>query len=391
MDNLGVTNGFIDLVEEFPFWASFPHNNTYKSFTSEERFASAEANFTKEDGCRDLVLQCQVLAQEGDAEATGTNETVNEICQAANGICLTEVGFTILEAQRSPFDIAISTSDTGGMDPCRYYLPVHSYLNQEWTQKALGVPLNFTYISEAVLRSFSLSEIDFPPKGTADFVRTTRGNLEYALQNDIKVALVYGDRDSRCPWTGGEHVSLIANHSGQDRFASAGYEFIETNDTYQGGVVRQFDKFSFSRVFLAGHAVNAYQPETVDRIFQRTLAGTDVATGNRIADRRYSTQGPASSLGMFNTTFEEAPPTCMVAGAFQSENPWAPILALLQDGQEEQDGQNGAGTEPGGDSGNSTGGNSSESGGDSSMSVKTKPGVVLALMLFGAATISHMI
>ena len=402
VDNLGITNGMIDLLEELPFWASFPYNNTYRPLISEEMFASAEGNFTKEDGCRDLILQCRAAALEGDPEDFGTNEDVNTLCTGATGLCLQEVGFTVLNAQRSPFDIAVSTEDTEGSDPCPFYLPVHTFLNQEWTQKALGVPLNFTYISEAVLRSFTLSEKEVPPKGTGDFVRTTKANLEYALQNDIKVALVYGDRDSRCPWTGGEHTSLVANHSGQAQFAAAGYEFIDTNGTYQGGVVRQHDKFSFSRVFMAGHAVNAYQPETVEKIFQRTLAGQDVATGSRLVDRRYSTQGPSSSLGMFNGTLEEAPPTCMVLGAFQSENPWAPILALMGDGQDDEDQ---SGTDSGDSSGNSTGGNSSgdnsssggggggdgDGDGEPSMSVRTEPAVVLALLLSGAAAISHMI
>src|SRR4051794_38818666 len=66
------------------------------------------------------------------------------------------------------FDIAVNTSATNDKGFCPYYLPVINYLNQEWTQKALGVPLNFTYISELVLRSYTLSQGGEPPNGTGD-------------------------------------------------------------------------------------------------------------------------------------------------------------------------------------------------------------------------------
>lgn len=78
-------------------------------------------------------------------------------------------------------------------------------------------------------------------------------------------------------------------------FRSAGYADIVTNSSYNGGLVRQHGNVSFSRVFEAGHAVAAYQPETVYQIFQRSMFGKDVATGKVTADNDYSSQGPLSS------------------------------------------------------------------------------------------------
>ena len=52
---------------------------------------------------------------------------------------------------------------------------------------------------------------------------------------------------------GGENVSLNIKHPGQDNFQSAGYEKIQTNGSYVGGMVRQAGSLSFSRVFEAGH------------------------------------------------------------------------------------------------------------------------------------------
>ena len=78
-------------------------------------------------------------------------------------------------------------------------------------------------------------------------------NLEYLLGCGVKVSLVYGDRDQRCPWLGGEQLSLATKWSGADSFNAAGYEFVQTNDSYNGGIVRQHGNLSFSRVFEAGH------------------------------------------------------------------------------------------------------------------------------------------
>jgi len=91
-------------------------------------------------------------------------------------------------------------------------------------------------------------------------------------------------------------------------FRSAGYELISTkstnNQTLSGGVVRQHNKISFSRVFDAGHAAGAYQPETVSRIFDRVMFDKDVATGSTDtsgnASQEYSSTGPQSSFGIKN-------------------------------------------------------------------------------------------
>lgn len=106
-------------------------------------------------------------------------------------------------------------------------------------------------------------------------------------------------------------------------FRSAGYAPLHTNSSYQGGLVRQHNRVSFSRVFESGHDVAAYQPETVLKIFERAIFGRDVATGEvdvlslmnpnttghagsscsgkgKKTRNGYSTQGPLSSLNVTN-------------------------------------------------------------------------------------------
>jgi hypothetical protein len=82
-------------------------------------------------------------------------------------------------------------------------------------------------------------------------------------------------------------------------FRSASYTDIITNSSYYGGVVRQHNKVSFSRVFDAGHSVGAFQPETVSKIFDRVMFDKDVPSGS-IDRSSYSSKGPKSSFGIKN-------------------------------------------------------------------------------------------
>jgi hypothetical protein len=97
-------------------------------------------------------------------------------------------------------------------------------------------------------------------------------------------------------------------------FRSAGYEFISTNSTFRGGVVRQHNKVSFSRVFDAGHAVGAFQPETVSRIFDRVMFDKDVATGSIdiTANISYRSTGPESSFDIKNELVPSPKNECYV-------------------------------------------------------------------------------
>jgi hypothetical protein len=138
---------------------------------------------------------------------------------------------------------------------------------------------------------------------TGDAGRRTISDLNFLLSQNIKVAMIYGDRDYRCNWLGAEAVSLNASYPSAPAFRAAGYANITTNSSYVGGVVRQHGGFSFSRVFESGHAVQAYQPETVYKIFNRAIFDKDVATGHHSIQNGYdvySSEGLSSSFGIKN-------------------------------------------------------------------------------------------
>lgn len=234
--------------------------------------------------------------------------------------------------QQSAFDVAISLEDQ-----CDYWIPVQWYLNNATTQQALGVPLNFTYQSPVVQSNFGVptaySSVRPLNASSGDAVRQAGlSNIEYLLANNVKVAFIFGDRDYRCPWTGGEATALAANWTHQLEFANAGYEEMQGIQTpiAEGGlpaVVKQYGSLSFSRVLGAGHATSAYAPETVYKIFDRTLRGVDVVAGSQPVDAGYQTQGPKDSWGWRNTLPATPPTQCIVEGLFLPPNPFPEFSA----------------------------------------------------------------
>lgn len=88
-------------------------------------------------------------------------------------------------------------------DPFPTYYAI-GFFNEAWVQRELGVPLNFT--SDSLVVNDAVLDV------TGDSVRAAgMKDIEYLLDSGINVALVYGDRDYRCPWLGAENLALEAN------------------------------------------------------------------------------------------------------------------------------------------------------------------------------------
>jgi carboxypeptidase C (cathepsin A) len=288
--NLGtavITNGEVDFLLQTETYPTQAHNNTYSfKAISDELFLESQNNYTKPGGCRDLIQQCRTQGALSDPDEVNLNETVNALCTSATDYCYMYVLGAYAASGRSSFDMASKLPNP--------YPPSYStaWANEAWVQQALGARINFTensYVSQAIM-----------------FADISRRNglkdLEYLLTRGIGVALIYGDRDYRCPWIGAEQLSMAANWTGAATYREAGYEEIHVNSSYVGGVAKQHGLLSFSRVFQAGHDVAWYQPETSFRIFDRAISGRDVPTGRkRLGSGRHAakwaTKGPLSAYG----------------------------------------------------------------------------------------------
>lgn len=88
IDAIGITNGCVDIESAMTGYPDFAYNNTYGvRFGSEALYEEALQNFTKPEGCRDLINLCRAAGEVGDPEYNGNNVTVNEICMEAFYFC----------------------------------------------------------------------------------------------------------------------------------------------------------------------------------------------------------------------------------------------------------------------------------------------------------------
>jgi hypothetical protein len=75
----------------------------------------------------------------------------------------------------------------------------------------------------------------------------------------------------------------------------SGYTNITTSDGIVHGQVKQAGKFSFIRIYESGHEVPFYQPVVALEMFERAVAGLDIATGKTEVGAGYLTVGTAKS------------------------------------------------------------------------------------------------
>ncbi|KAK0627042.1 Alpha/Beta hydrolase protein [Immersiella caudata] len=267
INSVGVINGIFDILVQAPSYPTFAVNNTYIKTVPDEAAAAALQAMTMPGGCADQAAACRQLQQAYDPQNTGANSTVNADCFGAFQFCWGNV-YYVYEAVsgRSPFDIKQLLPD-----------PIPSplgdeFLSKPWVRQALGAQVPYADANDTINTAFLLN---------GDFLRSYTPELSTLLNASVKVALVYGDRDYRANWFGGEALSLALNFPGKAAFSAKPYANIITGGYVPAvkGKVRQYGALSFSVVHEAGHEVPYYQGEAALRIFERTLGGKAVATG----------------------------------------------------------------------------------------------------------------
>lgn len=231
-------NGCIDLLTQEQYYPKYAYNlNQYgvETITKAQYDAAWSAWNQTSMGCQEQIDRCHNLAAEYDSGVYGNASGVNHACQNASNFCLRELeGPYLWTSQRDQYDIAHCVI---APFPSNSYL---GYLAQSGVQQALGVPVNYTDISNTVGQAFN---------NTGDYARGDINgyikDLGALLDSGVKVALVYGDRDFACNWIGGEQASLAVDYASSKQFKQAGYTNISGNGdtTDPWGQVRQHGKF----------------------------------------------------------------------------------------------------------------------------------------------------
>ncbi|KXJ86595.1 Alpha/Beta hydrolase protein [Microdochium bolleyi] len=219
-------------------------------------------------GCLDGLAECK---RTGD----------DAVCSQADNYCASNVEFVLDDVTgRDEYDIRELTPDPF---PYGFW---RDYVNTPRVQAALGAFVNSSVSSSTVSAAFGATGDDGREVGTVEALRYL------AEERNVSVALYAGDADYICNWLGNEATAESVRAKG---FSSAGYTDVITSDRVVHAQTKQAGKFSFTRVFEAGHEVPFYQPLAALQMFERVIRGKDVATGCKTVDAAYRTRGTLQS------------------------------------------------------------------------------------------------
>jgi carboxypeptidase C (cathepsin A) len=257
----------------------FP-GNTYDYTFFNESYADQMFDATYGVGnCTDQLKQCK---------ATGDNQ----VCEDADNFCYQYVEVLYDEASgRDEYDMRELTPDPF---PYEFYV---NYLNTPKVLTAIGAFTNFSESNSAVGTDFGNTGDDARESNTIE-------DLKSLVDDGLTVALYAGDADYICNWLG---VEAVAGEVGVDRWDRAGYVDVSTSDGVVHGQTKQSGKFSFTRIYEAGHEVPFYQPLAVLEMFERAIKGLDIATGTvKMGPKScYHTKGtPKSTFREGNATVQ---------------------------------------------------------------------------------------
>ncbi|PHH92672.1 hypothetical protein CDD83_6090 [Cordyceps sp. RAO-2017] len=305
LTSLGIVNGCIDLLVQEPSYPEYAYdrNPFGQRVIGRDQYANALVAWAGKGGCRDRALRCLELAHELEPGMYGNETSVNAACKDASDFCQNELEGPYMFAKKyGYYDMRHCYLDPF---PSNNYL---EYLALERVQRAIGVPVNYTDASSAVVTAFNATG-DYARRIPGGFLESIAGLLDAG----IPVSLLYGDSDYACNWVGGERISLAVRHGAAPAFARAGYADVVVAGAPSPGQVRQHGLFSFVRVYQSGHMVPSSQPEAAWHLLRRAMRGKDLATGQVDVSDAYSTNG---SFRSWTTLVAPASPaaTCHVRG-----------------------------------------------------------------------------
>lgn len=190
LDTLGLINGCIEDGVQTEAYSYMAWNNTYGLKAINESTKHWQLwELSRPGGIQDQLNECSRLAKAlKDPGQTSVDPVyVEQYCSNVTIFSSSVLVDPYVESMKHGwFDVSHPLADPF---PWNYHL---GWLTQHWVQKALGVPVNFTWASPAISLGFS-NHGDMPRGGYLE-------DLAHLLDNGVKVHLVYGDRDFACNW-----------------------------------------------------------------------------------------------------------------------------------------------------------------------------------------------
>ena len=149
------------------------------------------------------------------------------------------------------------------------------FLNSEFVKMVLGVDSEvqeFQPCSNDVGYAFALQ---------GDMMLPHQQYVAELLEAGVPVLLYAGDKDYICNWVGNNKWSAALPYSGHEFFELAPFKPFITGSNSTSGEVKNYDIFTFLRVYDAGHMVPYDKPEVSLEMLNRWLAGDYAFTGKK--------------------------------------------------------------------------------------------------------------
>lgn len=189
-------------------------------------------------------------------------------CVPATTYCETKLFGPYSDTGLNPYDIRKTCDEEGG--ECYVEMNyVDEFLNSEFVKANVGANVDiFTGCDDTVFRNFILD---------GDEMKPFQQYVAELLEKDIPVLLYAGDKDYICNWLGNLDWANQLEYSQKEYFSQEPLK-PWTNGKKLAGEVKNYDKFTFLRVYDAGHMVPYDQPENSLAMVNTWLSG-DYAFG----------------------------------------------------------------------------------------------------------------
>nr|XP_036582222.1 carboxypeptidase s1 [Colletotrichum truncatum]KAF6790882.1 carboxypeptidase s1 [Colletotrichum truncatum] len=228
----------VALENQFRDYLDYAINNTYNKLIDQAKYDELAKSYEKD--CKPLLNQC--TAPEGN----------NEACLNAETACYNAIEAPI-EASKM-FNVYDVRAKDDKFPPSTYV----KYLNKPEVMKAIGVISSYQECPQAPYDKFS---------STGDAQRSFLNTLDNVTKSNVTVLVWAGDADWICNYVG--NYRAVTRIGGPEFENAAMKDFML--DGKKKGEYKTVKNLSWLRVYDAGHALMAYQPEVALVAFKQTM------------------------------------------------------------------------------------------------------------------------
>ncbi|VEU19820.1 DEKNAAC100644 [Brettanomyces naardenensis] len=251
-----IGNGLTDPLNQYPEYETMActYENGYKPVLDE---ASCDSMTNSLPRCLSLIDSCY------------NSESVFS-CVPASIYCNNGQIGPYQKTGRNVYDVRKMCE---GSDLCYEGLDyIGEYLNQDSVKEKLGAEVErYESCNMDINRNFLFA---------GDWMKPFHKDVISILENQVPVLIYAGDKDFICNWLGNQAWSNALKWPGHKQFKNTELSNIVVNGTTVGEA-KNYDIFTFARIYNAGHMVPYDQPVGALSVLNRWISGDYTLVGKK--------------------------------------------------------------------------------------------------------------